>query len=85
MGCPVNSIKEMEDGLRHRRQKMVIVILANWSLTCSFDLYMVRQQPLNVCMGGVAVTLNTRYERLCVEHLMSLAHFPRTGVFIEYD
>ena len=29
MGCPVNSIKEMEDGLRHRRQKMVIVILAN--------------------------------------------------------
>ena len=63
----------------------VIVILAIWSLTRSFDLYMVRQQPLNVCMGGVAVTLNTRYERLCVEHLMSLAHFPRTGVFIEYD
>ena len=29
MGCPVNSIKEMEDGLRHRRQKMVIVILVN--------------------------------------------------------
>lgn len=29
MGFPVNSIKEMEDGLRHRRQKMVIVILAN--------------------------------------------------------
>lgn len=36
-------------------------------------------------MGGVAVTLNTRYERLCVEQLMSLAHFPRTGVLIEYD
>ena len=63
----------------------VIVILAIWILTRSIDLYMVRQQPLNVCMGGVAVTLNTRYERLCVEHLMSLAHFPRTGVFIEYD
>lgn len=31
-------------------------------------------------MGGVAVTLNTRYERLCVEHFMSLAHFPRIGV-----
>lgn len=29
MGCPVNSIKEMEDGLRYRRQKMVIVIFAN--------------------------------------------------------
>lgn len=29
MGCPVNSIKAMEEGLRYRRQKMVIVILAN--------------------------------------------------------
>lgn len=35
-------------------------------------------------MGGVAVTLNTRYERLSVEHFMSLAHFPRTGVIVEY-
>ena len=45
---------------------------------------MIKQQPLNVCMGGVAVTLNTRYEQLCVEHFMSLAHFPRTGVIVEY-
>lgn len=29
MGCPVNSIKEMENGLRCHRQKMVVVILAN--------------------------------------------------------
>ena len=29
MGCPVNSIRAMEDGLRYRRQKMVIVILAS--------------------------------------------------------
>lgn len=35
-------------------------------------------------MGEVAVTLNTRYEQLCVEQFMSLAHFPRTGVLIEY-
>ena len=35
-------------------------------------------------MGEVAVTLNTRYEQLCVEHFMSLAHFPRTGVIVEY-
>ena len=46
---------------------------------------MIKQQPLNVCMDGVAVTLNTRYERLCIEHLMSLAHFPRTDVMIEYE
>lgn len=29
MGCPVNSIKTMEDSLRYRRQKLVIVILAS--------------------------------------------------------
>lgn len=29
MGCPVNSIKAMEEGLRYRRQKLVIVILAS--------------------------------------------------------
>lgn len=29
MGCPVNSIRAMEDSLRYRRQKMVIVILAS--------------------------------------------------------
>ena len=45
---------------------------------------MIKQRPINVCMGGVAVTLNTRYEQLCVEHFMSLAHFPRIGVMIEY-
>lgn len=36
-------------------------------------------------MGGVAVTLNTGYEQLCVKHLMSLTHFPRTGVIIVYE
>lgn len=45
---------------------------------------MIKLQPLNVCMDGVAVTLNTRYENLCVEHLMSLAYFPRTGVIVVY-
>lgn len=45
---------------------------------------MIKLQPLNVCMDGVAVTLNTRYENLCVQHLMSLAHFPRTGVIVVY-
>ena len=36
-------------------------------------------------MGGVAVTINTRYEQLCVEHFMSLGHFPRTGVIVTYE
>lgn len=29
MGCPINSIKELENGLRCRNQKMVVVILAS--------------------------------------------------------
>ncbi len=29
MGCPINSIKELENGLRYRNQKMVVVILAS--------------------------------------------------------
>ena len=29
MGCPINSIKELENGLRYRKQKMVVVILAS--------------------------------------------------------
>lgn len=29
MGCPVNSIRAMEESLRHRRQKLVIVLLAS--------------------------------------------------------
>lgn len=52
--------------------------------TDTFIKNMINQRPINVCMGGVAVTLNTRYEWLCVEHFMSLALFPRTGVMIEY-
>lgn len=29
MGCPINSIEELENGLRYRKQKMVVVILAS--------------------------------------------------------
>ena len=42
---------------------------------------MIKQKPLNVCMGGVVVTLSTRYEQLCVEHFMSLAHTLKANYF----
>ena len=29
MGCPINSIEQLENGLRYRKQKMVVVILAS--------------------------------------------------------
>lgn len=38
MGCPINSIKELENGLRYRKQKMVVVILASAnSNSCATD------------------------------------------------
>jgi len=45
---------------------------------------MKKEIAINTCMGNVAVTINTRYENLNIEHFMSLAHFPRTGVMEVY-
>lgn len=42
--------------------------------------------PLNVASDGVCCTLNTRYENLIApNHIMNLAHYPRTVVLYEYD
>lgn len=41
--------------------------------------------PVNVAIGGVAATVTTRYEALCTNAIMSLAHYPRTVILQEYD
>lgn len=42
--------------------------------------------PVNVCRGGVSCTLNTRYDGMQLpEDILSLAHFPKTVVLIEYE
>ena len=42
--------------------------------------------PVNVASGGVACTLNTRYDGLSeTTDIITLAHYPKTVVLIEYD
>lgn len=41
---------------------------------------------VNVCAGGVACTLNTRYEDMSLPmDILSLRHFPKTVVLCEYE
>ena len=39
----------------------------------------------NVCVRGVCCTLNTRYEDMGQDDIISLAHYPKTVVLYEYD
>lgn len=40
--------------------------------------------PVNVASGGVCCTLNTRYDDMAQNDILSLKHFPKTVVLIEY-
>lgn len=40
--------------------------------------------PINTASVGVACTLNTRYADMSSSDILSLAHFPKTVVLIEY-
>lgn len=44
-----------------------------------------RHVPQNVCRGGVACTINTRYEDAAVTDMINLAHFPKTVVLYVYE
>lgn len=45
-----------------------------------------RLTPVNVAMGGVCCTLNTRYEAMGEpSDILTLAHYPKTVVMIEYE
>ena len=42
--------------------------------------------PVNVTAGGCACTLNTRYDGMQLpEDILSLAHYPKTVVLVEYE
>jgi len=42
--------------------------------------------PVNTAAGGVACTLNTRYDGMQLpEDILTLAHYPKTVVLIEYE
>lgn len=41
--------------------------------------------PINTAAGGLCCTLNTRYDGMQLpEDILSLAHYPKTVVLIEY-
>lgn len=40
---------------------------------------------VNVCVGNVSCTLNTRYDYMGDSDFYSLAHFPKTVILYEYD
>lgn len=42
-------------------------------------------QPVNTANGGLACTLNTRYEAIGCNNIITLAHYPMTVVLFEYD
>lgn len=43
------------------------------------------QSVVNTTADGLCCTLNTRYEEIGINHILSLAHFPRTVVLIDYE
>ncbi len=49
-------------------------------LTLKTSLSLSRIIPQNVCQGGVACTLNTRYENAAIKDYVSLSHYPKTCV-----
>jgi hypothetical protein len=45
-----------------------------------------QEWPVNVCKDDVSCTLNTRYDGMQQpEDFLSLAHYPKTVVLVEYD
>ena len=44
-----------------------------------------RIKPQNVCNGGVACTLNTRYENAAIRDYTTLKHFPKTCCLYIYE
>ena len=42
--------------------------------------------PINTTAGGCACTLNTRYDGMQLpEDILTLAHYPKTVVLVEYE
>lgn len=42
-------------------------------------------RPQNVCSGGVACTLNTRYQYAAIKDYVTLSHYPKTAVLYIYE
>lgn len=54
-------------------------------LTLKTSLSLSRIKPQNVCSGGVACTINTRYENAAIKDYTTLRHFPKTCVVYVFE
>ena len=54
-------------------------------LTLKTSLSLSRIKPQNVCSGGVACTINTRYENAAIKDYISLSHYPKTACMYIYE
>ena len=54
-------------------------------LTLKTSLSLSRIIPQNVCQGGVACTLNTRYDNAAIKDYVTLSHFPKTCVLYVFE
>ena len=55
------------------------------TMTLKVSSLLVSIVPQNVCQGGVACTLNTRYEDAAIRDYITLAHFPKTAWCYIYE
>ena len=53
--------------------------------TLKTSLYLSNIKAQNVCSGGVACTLNTRYENAAIRDYISLSHYPKTCVMYVFE
>lgn len=64
---------------------MILISLIKTSLSLAKFVDSSAIMAANVCTGGVSCTLNTRYEDMGQDDIVSLAHYPKTVVLYEYD
>lgn len=53
--------------------------------TLRTSLLLSRIKPQNVLSGGVACTLNTRYEDAAIKDYTTLRHYPKTACLYIYE
>ena len=54
-------------------------------ITLRTSLLPSRIKPQNVCSGGVACTINTRYEDAAIRDYVTLSHFPKTCALYVFE
>lgn len=80
------------EGRCNSSQDGIIVNRGGYAPALSSDTATVRRllqlsriRAQNVCSGGVACTLNTRYEDAAIKDYITLKHYPKTACIYIYE